>query len=152
MQHQEKKPKKIKMIIEESEEPPESVNCILFTIQEKLEKLQELSTSSTVNMQDILNLHNSITENIEYLETQIEKLRNEFLNTKYKQLKDIDSVTYQNSINEINSLSGELDADTDIETLIKSYKTALYKINLCENFLKSRQMNIIYCDDIDDKN
>lgn len=147
-----KKPKKIDMIIEESEESPEPVNNVLFTIQKELGDLQELSTSSTVNMSDILNLHNSINTKIDQLVTRVEKLKNDFSNVKHKPLKEIDSVTYQKCMDEINSLSGELDVDTDIEELIKSYKTALYKINLCENFLKSKQMNLIYCDNDQNNN
>lgn len=146
MSTKQKKPKKIDMIIEESDQPPEPVNNVLCTIHKELGDLQALSTSSTVNMSDILNLHNSINAKIEQLVTRVDKLKNDFSNVKHKPLKEIDSVTYQKCMDEINSLSGELDADTDIEELIKSYKTALYKINLCENFLKSKQMNVVYCD------
>lgn len=146
MSTKQKKPKKIDMIIEESDQPPEPVNNVLFAIHKELGDLQALSTSSTVNMSDILNLHNSINAKIEQLVTRVDKLKNDFSNVKHKPLKEIDSVTYQKCMDEINSLSGELDADTDIEELIKSYKTALYKINLCENFLKSKQMNVVYCD------
>jgi hypothetical protein len=141
-----KKPKKIKMIIEESEEPPEPVQKELDDINEKLKTLQDLSTQSTVNMTDILNLHNTINTNIEKIENRIEKIKTEFNNTKHKPIKEIEPELYQKYIDEINSLSGEIDADTDIEELINIYKTATYKINLCENFLKSRQMNIVYCD------
>lgn len=142
-----KKLKKINMVIEESEEAPEQVNSVLDSIHNELRELQELSTSSTVDMSNILNLHNSINTKIEQLGTRVEKIKNDFSGVKHnKPLKEIDSMTYQKCMDEINSLSGELDADTDIEELIKSYKTALYKINLCENFLKSKQMNLIYCD------
>lgn len=141
-----KKLKKINMVIEESDQSPEPVSDILFSIHKELGELQESSTSSTVDMSCILNLHNSINTKIEQLVTRVDKLKSDFSNVKHKPLKEIDSATYQKCMDEINSLSGELDADTDIEELIKSYKTALYKINLCENFLKSKQMNLIYCD------
>jgi archaellum component FlaC len=149
---QPKKLKKINMIIQESEEPPEPVGDILSNINNDLEKLRELSSSSSVNMSDILNLHNSINTKIEQVSERVETLKIEFNNTKHKPLKEINSQTFQQYMDEINSLSGELDADTEIEKLIKSYKESLHKINLCENYLKSKQMNLIYCDVNDDNN
>lgn len=72
---QAKKPKKIKMTIEDSEEPPEPVNNVLVLIYQDLNKLQELSSSATVNMSDILNLHNSINTKIDQLVTRVDKLK-----------------------------------------------------------------------------
>lgn len=125
-----------------------SINDTLIDLQNKLEKLQDLSASSNVNMPDILSLHNSINEKNEELLKRVEKIKTDFLNIKYKPVKNIDDLTYQKYLDEISSLQGELDADTDIEKIIKEYENALNKITSCENFLKSKQMNVIYCDNL----
>lgn len=130
-----------------------SMNDALNEIDTKLTNLQELSTSSSLNMSDILNLHNSIGKNIEIALQKLNEIKTDFTNgSKQNSLDVIDADDFQQLLNEINSLCGEIDADTPIEELIKLYEESSHKINLCENYLKSKQMNIIYCDDVEDDN
>ena len=141
--------KKINMVIEESEEHID-IDDILISVDGELEKLQKLTSNSNINMSEILNLHNSINSNIEKASDKIESLKIDFNNIKQKPSKDIDSQTFEKYVKEINKYHDQINTNNDIEFLIKTYKSFVDKINTCETYLKSQQMNLIYCDSNDD--
>jgi len=146
-----KKQKKIQSTSESNAQQKKFVNSYISEITTQIDNLQNLSTESDAKITERLDLYNFTNKNINELEDCMEKIKNDFYNIKSKPVTDIDSVTYQKYINNINSLFGEIDADTDIEILIDKYTDMINNNASCQNFLKSKQMKIIYCDEKNDE-
>jgi CTP-dependent riboflavin kinase len=144
------KPKKMQMIIEASDEPVESLDSMINGIDTVLNKLHEFSKSSNVNMTDVLNLHKSVNTGLDDASRKIEEIKKDFNSNKHKVAKDVDSKIFTKYMEEINKCYEEVDNEQDIEKAIQMYKSATQKISTCEQYLKLKQMNLVYCDNEDD--
>lgn len=125
----------------ESKDPESRIESDLESISEELTKL-----SKATKLKDILKKHKTIKTNLDDVSNKINLIKSSFELANENSKDVIDDETYDKYSKEILDLL-ETDFDNlDIDTQVKKYKILSKKIMCCDNYLKSKKIEIIDCD------
>lgn len=102
--------------------------------------------SKNTKLKDIIKKYKNISEGLDDVKEKIMNTKNIFENIDVKkELKDIiDDETYDRYVKEIFDILEKIEK-LPLEESISKYKIVLRKSALCENYLKSKKMEIIDC-------
>lgn len=120
-------------------------------MQKEIDQISDelVKLSKATKLKDILKKHKNIKNNLNNAQENLNLLKNNFESNdveKETQMVQIDDDTYEKYSKEILD-TFEIDFDKiDIETQIKKYKLLSKKISSCDNYLKTKKMEIINCD------
>ena len=118
------------------------------------------SISSEINilgkstkLKDILKKYKQIKSNLDNINEKVTNIKSNFDSIDTKKDKSekkepIDDDTYDKYTKEINEASETFD-DLSLDEQISGYKSLLKKISICENYLKSKKMEIIECPEVE---
>ncbi len=102
--------------------------------------------NKSTKLKDILKKHKEIKTYISSTTKKITTIEELFESEIEESKEIIDDETYEKYSKDIADIV-ELDInDFTVETLVKKYRSTTKKIICCENYLKSKKMEIIYCD------
>lgn len=131
----------------------DQTNKSLTIEQELINISEELTTlNQTSKLQDILKKHNVITTNLDMMTDKINLIKSSFESTTDNSKEIIDDETYNKYSQEISTVFETNFDQMDIETMISAYKTISKKIYSCDNYLKSKKIEIIDCDKLNQTN
>lgn len=124
------------------------------TIEEDLSNISaEINKlGNSTKLKDILKKHKDTRVNISLATEKISKIEELFDSEIEEPANVIDDETYEKYSKEITEA---VDIDVNefgVETLVKKYRSIAKKIFCCENYLKSKKMEIIYCDKTENTN
>ena len=125
-------------------------------------KIDEISNeldvlNKSTKLKDILKKHKQIKNNLDDVYGKVKTIKTIFENidSKKDSNKDdnkdiIDDATYDKYTKDINEIIKTIN-DKKLENQIAKYKILSKKVIACENYLKSKKMEIIECPDEDEK-
>lgn len=120
----------------------DEISVSLATIDTNLEEL-----SKSNKLKDILKKHNQIKNELHELQETIDEIKQKF-DSHIDIKKDIiDDVTYDKYCKDLNVDMEDIFDDISLEDQVIKYKQYIKKIMACENYLKSKKMEIIKCDE-----
>jgi hypothetical protein len=122
------------------------------------EEIDSISTeisalSKSTKLKDILKKYKQIKSNLDGINEKVINIKSNFDSIDVKKDKSekkdtIDDDTYDKYTKEITEASEKID-DLSLDEQILGYKSLLKKITICENYLKSKKMEIIECPEAD---
>lgn len=127
---------------------PKKVTEEIINIDETLTKISEDLTklSKSTKLKDILKKHKHIKQELSIVSDQINQSKTLFESEIETSTEIIDDDTYEKYTKDITDVM-DLDLDElDLETQIKKYRSVAKKILCCENYIKSKKMDLIDCD------
>lgn len=109
--------------------------------------------SKSTKLKDILKKYKQIKTNLDNINEKVTDIKSNFdnIDTKKDKLEKkeiIDDDTYDKYTKEITEAYEKFD-DLSLDEQISGYKSLLRKITTCENYLKSKKMEIIECPEVE---
>lgn len=137
-----------KKLKKSTKKPIQSINELLEQNDNDITKLTELSKSNNVNITSIMDEHSKIKKNLDVVSKKINKFKKQLYSTNNKEEspKTITDIEYEQYTTEIHVLSEQIENTTDVEKMLDIYEKIKHNVLLCEQYLNSKQTNIVYCD------
>jgi len=108
--------------------------------------------SKSTKLKDILKKYKQIKNNLDNINEKVTILKSSFEGidsaSKKDQKETIDDDTYDKFTKEISEMSEGFD-DFTLEEQISKYKLIIKKIIMCDQYLKSKKLEVIECSDIE---
>lgn len=120
----------------------------VLTIEQELINISEELTilNQTSKLQDILKKHGIIKTNLNDMTNRVDLIKSSFESITDISKEIIDDETYNKYSQEIATIFETNFDQMDVETMVTTYKTISKKIYSCDNYLKSKKIEIIDCD------
>jgi len=117
-----------------------------MSIDEKLKKLDSKVSklNNLVNLDEMTKMFEDTKVGINELEKELDKIKTSFNNPEKKELKVINDETYKKYMKQFEDEN--FDDTEDISQQIEKYNKLMHRMNLCEEYLKSKKQNVIQCD------
>ena len=117
------------------------LNTKINDLENKIKTLDDIK-----GFKSSITAHNKIQKELEQLKLEVENLE-KFVNTDTsdKPIEQITDEQYVEYLNEIISLNEVFDK-LEVNEQIQVYQNMTMKIKLCDSYLKSRKMEIVYVD------
>ena len=124
----------------------EHIDKLILTIKEELTDL-----TKEHKLKEIIKKYSNIKDNISDVSEKLEDIKKSFDAILEIKKEIIDDITYEKYCKELDSFDNDIIDNLSLEEQILKYRIYTKKIIACENYLKSKKLTIINCDDIDNK-